>query len=224
MAFIPVLAIAGLATAAAGAVGSGVTRQKQKKQLQQMQSDIRSQMADNKSWYNANYMTDYTQRADVQNYLKQLTDNLKRRRETTTATAAVTGATPAAQAAAKEADVRAIGDTYSNIAALGQRYKDTVTNQYLRRQDMLNAHMLGLDQQNYAGYDRMAGSWLNLMGSGLNVAAGAAADYSGQYANNGSGYFYSQKGKKVKVNNLGLLDAVNKENAVASARRKWYNT
>ena len=225
MAFIPVLAIAGLAAAGAGAIGSGVTRQNQKKKLSQMQADIRGQMADNRSWYNANYLTDYTQRADAQNLFKHLQDGLRRRRDITTATAAVTGATPAAQAAAKEADARVIGDTYSNVAALGQRYKDNVTNQYLRRQDLLNARMLGLDQQDYAGYDRMAGSWMNLMGSGLNTAAGAFDSYySGQYGKDKAGYFYPQNGKKIKVNNLSLLDAVNEANAVANARQKWYNT
>ena len=101
MAVIPVLAIAGLAAAAAGGIGSGVTRQNQKKRLGQMQADIRGQMADNRSWYNANYLSDYTQRADAQNLFKHLQDMLKRRREVTAATAAVTGATPAAQAAAK---------------------------------------------------------------------------------------------------------------------------
>ena len=71
------------------------------------------------------------------------------------------------------------------MAAIGQRFKDNVTSQYLRRQDMLNARMFGLDQQDYAGYDRMAGSWMNLMGSGLNAAAGAIGQQYGSMYNQG---------------------------------------
>ena len=178
---IPLIAIA-LATAAAGAVGSGVSRNKQKKKLNQMRAGIAGEQAENRAWYNANALSDYTQRADAQNLFKHLRDNLKRRRDVTSATAAVTGATPAAQAAAKEADTRAISDTYSNVAAMGQRYKDNVTSQYFRRMDMLNNRMMGIDQQDLQSYDRMAQTWGNLMNTGLNTAAGAAlSDYAGMY-------------------------------------------
>ena len=172
-AIIPLLAIAGLAAAGAGVAGNAITRGKQKRELNKMREGVAAEHAENKAWYNANALSDYTQRADSQNLLKNLRDNLKRRRDATTATAAVTGATPAAQAAAKESDARVISDTYSNLSALGQRYKDNVTDQYFRRKDMLNNRLMGLDQQNLAGYDRMANSWSNLTSTGLNTAAGA---------------------------------------------------
>ncbi|MDR2917858.1 MAG: hypothetical protein LBV72_00625 [Tannerella sp.] len=174
MAILPVLAIAGLAAAGAGAIGSGITRKKQKQALNNMRAGVAKEQAENKSWYNANALSDYTQRADTQNLFKNLRDNLKRSRDTTTSTAAITGATPAAVAAAKERDTKAVSDTYSNVAAMGQQWKDNITSQYLRRKDYLSNKMLGLDQQGLQDYDRQSQNWGNLMNSGLNVAAGSA--------------------------------------------------
>lgn len=174
MAILPVLAIAGLAAAGAGAVGGAITRKKQRQELNNMRAGVAAEQAENRAWYNANALSDYTQRADAQNLFKNLRDNLKRSRGVTASTAAVTGATPAAVAAAKERDTKAVSDTYSNVAAMGQQWKDNVTSQYLRRKDFLSNKMLGLDQQGLADYDRQAQNWGNLMSSGLNLAAGSA--------------------------------------------------
>lgn len=173
MAILPVLAIGGLLAAGAGAVGSSVTRNKQKKALRNMQAGIDAEQRENTNWYNANALTDYTQRADAQNLFKNLRDNLRRNRDVTKSTAAVTGATTASIAKAKEQDSKAISDTYSNVAAMGQRYKDNVTDQYLRRKDYLRNQGLGLAQQDYQSYDRVASGWHNFMNSGLNTAKGA---------------------------------------------------
>jgi hypothetical protein len=173
LAILPILAIAGLAAAAAGGIGSAVSNSKKRKELGRMRSGVEAEQAENRAWYNANALSDYTLRADAQNLFKNLRDNLKRNRDVTTATAAVTGATPAAVAAAKERDTKAISDTYSNVAAMGQQWKDNVTNQYLRRKDFLSNKMLGLDQQNLQGYDQQSQSWGNLMNSGLNLAGGS---------------------------------------------------
>jgi len=216
-AVVPLIAIA-LAAAAAGAIGSGIARNKEKKKLKEMRGYIASDKAENKAWYNANYMSDYTQRADAQNLFKHLRDNLKRHRNVTAATAAITGATPAAQAAAKEADVRAIGDTYSNVASLGQRWKDNVTNQYYRRKDMLDRRMLGIDEADLRGYERSAQSWGNLMSTGLNSAAGAASSYYSDMYSSGGGKKAGGITRSQAVNKP-LWDAVNAEEAA----RKWRN-
>ena len=176
---IPFLAIAGLAAAAAGAVGSGVSGANKRRTINQMRANVNNELAQNRSWYNANALSDYTQRADAQNLFKHLRDNLKRRRTVTAATAAVTGATPAAQAAAKESDARAISDTYSNVAAMGQRWKDNITNQYLRRQDYLNSRLMGVDNLQLNEQSQMQQNWQNLMGTGLNTAISA---FPQQYA------------------------------------------
>ena len=192
-----IMAAIGLAAAGAGAAGSSYNRGQQKKKLNEMRANIASDQAANKAWYNANYLSDYTQRADIQNLFKHLRDNLKRRRDVTTATAAITGATPAAQAAAKEVDARAIGDTYAQASVLGQRWKDNVTNQYFRRQDMLNNRMMGIDQADMQGYDRQAQSWGNLTSSGLSAAAGAAGSYySNMYPSNSGGNSTYGAGRK----------------------------
>jgi hypothetical protein len=173
MAVLPILAIVGLAAAAAGATGTAVSQNKKRKKLTQMQQDVEGDMSRNKAWYSANALSDYTQRADAQNLFKNLRDNLKRNRDVTTSTAAITGATPAAVAASKEADTKAISDVYGNVAAMGQQYKDNVTNQYFNRQAWLRNAMLRLGNTEMEGYQQISNAWSNLAGSGLNAAAGA---------------------------------------------------
>ncbi len=175
------LAVAGIGISGIGAIGNIFTRNKQKKErekaMSQMRSDIRNRQVENKSWYSKNAMLDYTQRADSQNLLKNLRDNLKKRTNSAKSTAVITGATPAAQAVEKEVAAKAVSDTYSNVTAMGQRYKDNVTNQYLRRSEDLDRQMFSLNRMGLSAqehdYNRRAGSWSNLLQTGLNVAAGS---------------------------------------------------
>jgi hypothetical protein len=170
---IPALALIGLISAAASAAGTGIAQNKKRKALAGMRSDVAGDRAANNAWYSANALSDYTQRADAQNMFRHLRENLKSSRDTTTATAAVTGATPAAVAAAKETDAKTISNIYGNVAAMGQQYKDNVTNQYLNRQAWLRNAMLGLDSQELENYQRTSDAWGNIANTGLNTAAGA---------------------------------------------------
>jgi hypothetical protein len=188
MAILPILAIAGLAVAGAGAAGQIGARNRQDRRLADMRAGVQAEQAENKRWYNTNYLSDYTQRADAQLLFKNLRDNLKRSRDVTSATAAVTGATPAAVAAAKERDARAVSDTYGSVAAVGQQWKDRLTDQYLRRKDFLSSKMYGLDQAGLANDDRRAQDWGSLMQSGLNAASGAfMPSYAGMVPTAGKG-------------------------------------
>lgn len=187
MAVAPIVAMLAISliSSAVGALNNAISRRDQKRELDKIRAQNSQSQFENRAWYNANFMTDYTQRADAQMLLRNLQDALKRRRDITASSAAITGASTAAQDAAKGHDARAIADTYGNIAAIGQRYKDNITNQFFGRRNLLENQQLGLDQQNVNDYNRQAQSMSNLMYNGINASAGALT--SGMY-NNTNGY------------------------------------
>ena len=125
--------------------------------------------ADNKSWYNANALADYTNRSDVQNLIRILRENLNKQNKATANSAVVTGATPEAQAVAKEQSNKVIADTYANIGALGQQYKDRITDQYLAQKNYFDKMRFGMSEASATSYG-------NLMNNGLNVMASSLGD------------------------------------------------
>lgn len=155
-----------------GAVGLGaslISGNKAAKKRRKMEGYLDQQDAENTAWYNSN-MGDYTQRSDVQGLMKTLRDNLALNNKRAANTAVVTGATPEAQAVAKEQANKVISDTYSNIGAMGQQWKDQVTNRYLsQRNNLANMRMNMLEGG--------AQSNENVMNTGLNLLGTAATSY-----------------------------------------------
>jgi hypothetical protein len=125
----PGAAIGGLIGLGASLFGGN----KASKARKNMENYLNGQETENKAWYNANALSDYTQRQDAQYLMKQLRDNLSRQNRIAANTAVVTGATPEQQAIAKEQSNKVISDTYSNIGAIGQQWKDRVTDRYQAR-------------------------------------------------------------------------------------------
>lgn len=157
----------------AGLAAAGISAAQAAKKRRQAQAVLEGQNRDNKSWYSANALGDYTQRSDVQRLMSQLRDNLRERNRAGASTAAVTGATAESVAASKDSVNRTIGNAYGNISAMGQLYKDRITDQY---QKMKN---------NYAGVvsnnaSQDAASYENLMRSGLNLATSSASSIAQQ--------------------------------------------
>lgn len=152
---------------AVGLVGSLFGGNKAAKQRKKMEKYLNQQDAENTAFYNSNALSDYTQRADAQNLMSQLRNNLSRQNKRAENMAVVTGATPEQQAIAKEQSNKVISDTYSNIGAMGQQWKDQITNRYLsRRENIANQRM-----------DMMAGkaqSGENLQSNGLGMLSNAA--------------------------------------------------
>jgi hypothetical protein len=153
------LAGVGLATSLYGGWKAG-------KEQKKMDRQIRGWEADNKAFYNSRALGDYTQRADAQNALRQMREQLDRQSKRATNTQAITGGTIEQTAVSKDSANKALADATSNIAAVGQQFKDRVTDQYMGRKQQLQ----GMQYQNTAG---KANSYENLMQSGLNTAAGA---------------------------------------------------
>jgi hypothetical protein len=151
-----------------GAIGLGASLlggNKAAKQRKLMENYLNGQDTENKAWYNANALSDYTQRADTQNLMKQLRDNLSRQNRIAANTAVVTGATPEQQAAAKEQANKAISDTYSNIGALGQQWKDRVTDRYMARKANIASQRMNMMEGKARSGENLQGNGLNMLGN-----------------------------------------------------------
>lgn len=153
------LAGAGLA----GTLFSGFQAAQQRKKLNKQ---IRGMEAENKAFYNSQALGDFTQRADAQNAIRMMRNQLDRQTKRATNTAAITGGTIEQAAVSKDSANKALADATANIGAVGAQFKDRVTDRYLRRKDNLN--MLKLNQTQNA-----ASGWENLMQTSLNTGAGA---------------------------------------------------
>jgi hypothetical protein len=166
----------------AGAVGLGKAifgGIKAAKQRRKMDTYLNEQEAENKSWYNANALSDYTQRADTQALMKQLRDTLGRQNKKAAGAAVVTGATVEEQAVQKELSNKVISDTFSNIGAMGQRWKDNITDRYLARKQSLAGQRMGIAAQKAASYESMMSSGLNSLGGALGGIVGGATGGAG---------------------------------------------
>ena len=154
-----ILGGAGLATSLYGGYKAGQERKKMKGELANM--DV-----ENKAFYNAQALGDYTQRADAQNILRQMRNQLDRQTKRAANTQAITGGTIEQTAIAKDAANKALADTMANLGAVGQQFKDKVTDRYLNRKNQIGLMRMNLANQSAQG-------WENLMQTGLNTASGA---------------------------------------------------
>ncbi|MDL2323408.1 hypothetical protein LJC52_05415 [Bacteroidales bacterium OttesenSCG-928-A17] len=154
---------------ATGVIGLGASLfggSKAAKQRNKMNNYLNQRDSENNAWYNANYYSDYTQRADSQALLKQLRDNMDRYTKIANNTAVVTGATPEAQAVSKEQANKTVSDTLSTLGSIGQQYKDRVTDRYLSHKSNLANLRMGM-------MEGSANSYENLMSNGLNTLSGS---------------------------------------------------
>lgn len=145
--------IAGAGQGSAAITSALYSAYKANKERKKMDRLLDQQQSENQAWYNANALGDYTQRADAQNMLRNLRENLDRQNKVSANTAVVTGATPEQQAVQKEQSNKVISDAYANLGAMGQQYKDRVTDQYLNRKYELQnvrSNMIAGDLNNYS--------------------------------------------------------------------------
>lgn len=157
----------GLGVAGYGAYKAGQERKNMNKLLDR-------QEADNQAWYNANAMADYTQRADSQNLLRNLRNNLEKNNARQANMAVVTGATPEAQAAAKAQSNQIIADTYANLGAIGQQYKDSITNQYNARKDALYGQRMNILEGKAQSYENLKQNGIDYTKSMIDMAGKVA--------------------------------------------------
>jgi hypothetical protein len=151
-----------------GAIGLGASLiggNKAAKQRRLMEDYLNQQDTENKAFYNANALSDYTQRTDVQNLIKQLRDNLGRQNKAAANTAVVTGATPEQQAVAKEQANKVISDTYANTGAMGQQWKDRITDRYMARKADIASQRMNIMQGKAVSGENLQSNGLNILGN-----------------------------------------------------------
>jgi hypothetical protein len=176
MALPIILAAISAAISLGKTIYGGVKSAQARKQQEQL---LARREAENKAWYNANALGDYTKRQDVQNLMRQLRQQLKDQNRTQANMSVVTGATPEQQVAQKEASNRILADAYGNIAARGQQYKDRVTDRYL-------AMKQGYDQVGMGMLEGKAVSYENLMNGGNNSFSGSMGSLMGALGSSNS--------------------------------------
>lgn len=156
----------------AGSIFGGIKASKQRKKMNRY---LNQQDAENTAQYNKDYFSDYTQRADTQNLMKQLRDNLAKNNKRTENMSVITGATPEQQAVAKEQSNKVISDTFANIGAMGQQWKDQVSNRYLARRENIANQRMGMMDQRAQSYENLMNTGLNGLSSMIPALGGAVS-------------------------------------------------
>ena len=118
-----------------GAIGSA-------RKMKQANSLLDAQQAKNQTWYDKEYNTDYTQRADAQAILNKTREMANENRKRARGMAVVAGATDEAVAMENEASNNMVADTMGNINQSADAYKQSVQGQFRATQQQL-------DQQQY---------------------------------------------------------------------------
>jgi hypothetical protein len=160
--------IASAIGAGVGLLGSLWGGSKAGQERKKMNNYLNQQDAENTSWYNANALSDYTQRQDSQNLLRQLREQLDKQNRAQANTAVITGATPEQQAVQKELSNEVISDTYSNLGAQGQAYKDRISDRYMQMRSNIANQRMGM-------MERQAQSYENVMSGGLNMLSNSGS-------------------------------------------------
>lgn len=150
--------------AAMSLIGAGIGGYSEGQKRRAMRRKMAQMDAENKALFNADYYADYTQRADAQNIIKKMRDDFRRQSKNDENAAVVTGSTIEAQAANKAGRNRAMSNLFSNLGAMGERYKDRAKDRYLARKSQIE----GME---YANLADSAQSSNNLLYNGISGLA-----------------------------------------------------
>lgn len=118
----------GGALAVGGSIFGGISASKAMKKAKQ---NLDNRIKENEDWYNRRYNEDATQRADAQRVLTAMNERIRERNQAAAGAQAVMGGTEESVAATKAANNEAMAEATSQIAANGERRKDSVEAQYL---------------------------------------------------------------------------------------------
>lgn len=118
----------GGALAVGGSIFGGISASKAMKKAKQ---NLDNRIKENEDWYNRRYNEDATQRADAQRVLTAMNERIRERNQAAAGAQAVMGGSEESVAATKAANNEAMAEATSQIAANGERRKDSVEAQYL---------------------------------------------------------------------------------------------
>ena len=159
---IDMLGLIGGGLGLANSMFGGIKAAKERKRQDRI---IREAKQRNEDFFNSEYYQNYMDRSDVQAAMKRVRDTMRKSNRTAAASAAVTGATPEAVVAQKQAN---------NEISL-----------YLNQQNALDQARLGQSAMSERGYAGMAGGALQTAGSllGNSKLAGKMVDRLGSVWN-----------------------------------------
>lgn len=155
------LSLGSLASQAIGGIAGSIIGAKQERAARARQASIRREMEGrNNSAYLADYYSDYLKRADSQNALRKMREEMRRQGQREADAAVITGATPEATAARQYDRNRVMAGMVGNLGAMGEQFKQRARNRYLGGADQISM----LDNQEA---QRQALSGNNLMYNGI---------------------------------------------------------
>ena len=157
--------VAGLGNMIAGGIGSAKANKERARLMSEERTRIQNQ-------YDKDYYVDYMNRSDIQSLVKKLQDQSKKRLDNAEATAVVTGATPEAIVAQKQAESEALGQSMSQIAGYSDQWKQQVADRY--NQQMSN--LMGMQLQENS---QKSASYANMVSNGASGIAGAVSGLDG---------------------------------------------
>lgn len=159
-------ALVGAASSIFGGIQNARAARKMKRELDR-------ERRDNDQWYNREYKTDATQRADAQAMLTQVRDAMHRQNRAATGRQAVMGTTEDGLAAQKERTNDMMSNAARGIVAQADRRRDSIENQYRGQrqniQNRLNA-MRQSQMNNTAEAIKGVGSAAGSIGEALETA------------------------------------------------------
>lgn len=127
---------------AAGSIFGGV---KASKAMKRMKRNLEEQKRENQAWFDRRYNENATQRADAQQAISLMREEMKKRSQAAAGAQAVMGGTEESVAAAKAANNQALADATAQIAVNGERRKDAVEQQYQQRDAQLDDALNNLE-------------------------------------------------------------------------------
>lgn len=131
---------AALGTSLWNGIAGAKANKKQRAELERQQNL-------NRSWFDREYNTDVTQRADAQRMLTRTADALKVQNRAATARNAMIGGSAESLMAQRANNARILGDTAANIAAQGANRKDMIDQQYRAQRQQLDNAAMGMEAQ-----------------------------------------------------------------------------
>lgn len=157
------LALGSLASQAIGGIAGSIIGAKRERAASARQASIRRDMEGrNNSAYLADYYSDYLKRADAQNALRKMREEMRRQGQRAANAAVITGATPEATAARQYDRNRVMAGMVGNLGAMGEQFKQHARNRYLAGANQISM----LDNQEA---QRQALSGNNLMYNGISA-------------------------------------------------------
>lgn len=155
------LSLGTLASQAISGIAGSIVGAQRERTARARQASIRRDMEGrNNSAYLADYYSDYLKRADSQNALRKMRDEMRRQGQREANAAVITGATPEATAARQYDRNRVMAGMVGNLGAMGEQFKQRAKDRYLAGANQISM----LDNQEA---QRQALSGNNLMYNGL---------------------------------------------------------